>query len=428
MISGWRACVSLGAKSVYAAAKAWARGEGASTSVMFAVAFPGMVAALGVASDFAVLNMKQNALQVAADQAAIAGAKELALAGTKTSDIEAAAKQYAYAAVEFQNKDFSIETKVVDKDTAVSVVLTERWTPFFAHFLNADVTPIVVKSKAQLAGEANICVLTLDPFGSKSIHMDDSSKLNGNGCGVYSNSKNPQAIRLDAKSEMKASLICTVGGVVRNGGVAYPEATEDCAVVEDPLASRPAPEIGSCVDHQLKITNGTHTLSPGNYCKGIEIGGDATVTFRPGTYVISHGRLKIADKAQAKGENVGFYLTGNQALLEFVGNSSINFSGATDGPMAGLLFFEDRSAIANRVHKINSTKAENLTGTIYLPRGALRVDPNAIVAQKSAYTAIIAYQLLLAEGPELVLNTNYDKSPVPVPEGLRAAADVVLAE
>jgi hypothetical protein len=68
-----------------------------------------------------------------------------------------------------------------------------------------------------------------------------------------------------------------------------------------------------------------------------------------------------------------------------------------------------------------------LTGTIYLPKGNLLVDPTANVAEKSAYTAIIAKRLVVENGPSLVLNTNYGATKVPVPDGIRSAADVVLA-
>ncbi len=56
-----------------------------------------------------------------------------------------------------------------------------------------------------------------------------------------------------------------------------------------------------------------------------------------------------------------------------------------------------------------------LTGTIYLPNGKLFINPNAQVAEQSAYTAIVSYQLELTEGPELVLNSDYGSTKVPVP-------------
>jgi hypothetical protein len=58
-------------------------------------------------------------------------------------------------------------------------------------------------------------------------------------------------------------------------------------------------------------------------------------------------------------------------------------------------------------HKISSSNTQTLTGTVYLPTGKLRVDPGARVAENSAYTAIIAREIEIDQGPELVLNSDY---------------------
>ena len=104
----------------------------------------------------------------------------------------------------------------------------------------------------------------------------------------------------------------------------------------------------------------------------------------------------------------------------------ISLTGAVDTEMAGMLVFEDPSATEGRQHHIASLNVQTLTGTIYLPKGYLLVDPNALVANKSAYTAIISNRLELTAGPELVLNSNYGATDVPVPAGIRSSSTVVL--
>ena len=47
-----------------------------------------------------------------------------------------------------------------------------------------------------------------------------------------------------------------------------------------------------------------------------------------------------------------------------------------------------------------------------------RINANAPVADRSAYTAIIAGRLWLEEGPTLVLNADYAATSVPVPDGI----------
>jgi len=67
---------------------------------------------------------------------------------------------------------------------------------------------------------------------------------------------------------------------------------------------------------------------------------------------------------------------------------------------------------------ITSNRAYKLTGTIYLPEGTLYIGAKAPVAQVSDYTVILARRVEIFDGPNLVLNTNYSASPVPVPQDL----------
>ena len=95
--------------------------------------------------------------------------------------------------------------------------------------------------------------------------------------------------------------------------------------------------------------------------------------------------------------------------------------------MAGLLFYEDPATGVLNIHDISASHANNLTGTIYMPKGNLFVHPAASVGQNSAYTAIVVNRLIVDQGPSLTLNTNYSATQVPVPSGIQATATVVLA-
>ena len=61
--------------------------------------------------------------------------------------------------------------------------------------------------------------------------------------------------------------------------------------------------------------------------------------------------------------------------------------------------------------------AHNLLGTIYLPKGTLVVGSPNPVANASAYTIIIASAVNIVSSPQLVLNSRYGASLVPVPDG-----------
>ncbi len=399
-----------------------------SIAVPLAVAAPTLLAAAGLAIDYATLEMKRTELQAAADTSALGGAKEMALAGSGDGAIKAVVA--AYVETEFSGSGSTVSSAIdIDRKAGtLRVVLEEQWTPVFAQFLNAGITPIKADATASLVGTTNICVLALDGTSSQVIHLDMNAKLTANGCGVYSNSVHSYGVRLDMDSAMHASLICSAGDYKAKTTAVDPTPTTDCPAVPDPLADRVAPAVGGCDETGLTLISGSHTLSPGTYCGGLEIKGTASVTFTSGTYVIEGGKFLVADTAKIVGEHVGFYLSGAASVINFKDDAHVSLTGATEGAMAGLLFFEDRAAPPNRNHHIQSTHVDVLTGTIYLPRGRFLVDPNTPVAQDSAYTAIIANHLELTEGPELILNSDYGSTDVPVPAGIESLARVILSD
>ena len=394
---------------------------------MFALALPGILAAIGVASDYAILEMKRSSLQAAADSAALAAAKELSISSSTDVTVTNAAKNYVN--VELTSTDgAAVPTVTVNrKEGSVTVALSESWTPFFAQFISSGITPVDVQATAKLAGSTNICVLALSPAGVGGIILTSNSTVTASSCGLYANSTDKQAIVVATSSKIFSPLICSGGGATNVGGTTSSPILTDCPKTPDPLAARSAPKFGACDYNKTKITSGFATLTPGVYCGGIEVSGTANVTFDAGTYVIKDGLFNVKNTASIKGKNVAFYLTGFPTFLFFTNDATVDLSGAETGDMAGLLFFEDRATGILNVHDISASHANNLTGTIYMPKGNLLVHPAACIGQNSAYTAIVVNRLIVDQGPSLTLNTNYSATQVPVPSGIQASATVVLA-
>jgi hypothetical protein len=401
-----------------------------NVATMFAIGLPGLLTAVGVASDFAMMQMKRTSLQAAADAAALGAAKELSIASSTDTAIISAANNYAVAQLKVSDADAMVTPSIDRKEGSVTVALSEAWTPFFMHFIASGVTPINVSATAKLAGSTNVCVLALNTADNKTMHLDTNAKLTANGCGVYSNANHNHAIWVDNNASIKATLTCAVGGVkLKAGSSVSPSAVTNCPPIADPLASRAKPTISaSCTYTDLVVTSGTMALTPGHYCGGLKVTGNAQVTLAEGTYVISDADLEVSGSASFSGKHVGFYLDGPGARLNLKDTATISLTGAVNTELAGLLFFEDPAAPLGRQHHIASTNVQNLTGTIYFPQGYLLVDPNsAVIAGSSAYTAIIANRLEMTAGPELILNSDYGSTDVPVPAGIKSSASVVLS-
>jgi Putative Flp pilus-assembly TadE/G-like len=403
------------------------RNTGGATAIAFAVGVPSLIAVMGVASDYVTMTMKRAELQAAADAGALAAVKEMALSQAGNQSATETALSYARAQFPERVENIEIDVEIDRKGGRASLRITENWTPFFSEFVEAGMTPVVAKASASLTGSANICVLTLDGGADSAFEVDADAYVTAPDCGLYSNSVSETGMRFDGSTEIISNLVCSAGGVRYSPGHVDPEPTTDCPQISDPLAGRPEPKSGGCVNIKMPILQDT-TLQPGTYCDGIHITRRSNVTFMPGEYVVEGDGFLISGQGSAIGHDVGFFLKGPDAVLNFTGNSVVEFSGRSAGDMAGLLFFEDRNAPIGREHRIATLLTKELTGTIYLSRGNLRIDPKAKVGEKSAYTAIIVNQLELRDGPELILNADYGASAVPLPKGLNVARGVALSK
>jgi hypothetical protein len=163
---------------------------------------------------------------------------------------------------------------------------------------------------------------------------------------------------------------------------------------------------------------------PGHYCGGLTIKNEAEVFAEPGIYVISDGKLEVGNEASLRGDYVSFYFADAAATLAFKDEAVIELGAPKDGALAGILLFESRDAPEGRTFEISSDAARKLLGTIYLPKGIFKTGGKGKVADSSAYTIIVANRLDL-DGANLVINTGYDSTNVPVPPGLGPTSGMV---
>ena len=428
---------------------------------------PVLLLAAGGTIDYMHLSLQKQRLQSAVDAAALSAARELHLVTTDQNQVQAAVESALKGNLGPDATNLRIKTKLIDDPLSLSVTATQASEVFFlTDQLSGEISAGAV---ARVLSGSPLCVLGLDDDKKKAaLTLEKNAQLTASNCAVYSNSKNKESIKSEDGAFLKAEFICTAGGKVGSKGNFEPDPVTDCPQVPDPLAGRAVPPVGSCTENGLRIglknkakvdeklikkllkkeledesgkekkaKKGSVTsvsdfdsydvvLKPGVYCGGLLIGSAANVTFEPGVYVMKDGPLYVADFATIEAENVGFYFAGKKSNLYFGPNTTISITAPTDGPMAGLLMFEDRSAAKLRPYAILSDDARVLEGTVYLPQSHLYIDADAPIADKSAYTAIIARRIELYAGPHLVLNSDYDLTDIPVPYGVGNNRGVVL--
>jgi Flp pilus assembly protein TadG len=451
-----------------------------SVLVLVALLFPILIGLSTVAIDYASLVKRRAELQRAADSGSIAGVNQFKLANA--DDAAAIRTAEAMARAQAQNKSSSatiIKAKVLANHTSVSISVSEQVQLSFGKLLNMPTAEVSVTSTAKLSGTTRLCLLALDPSTRGAFHLEKAARITASDCSIYSNSNSPAGIEAENAALATALTTCSVGGYSGSSSNFTPPPATGCPALRDPLVDRAGPPIGSCVNlsdytnpkkgegdpdnprYGANVVSGAVALDPGTYCGGLHLTKKAQVTLRPGIYIMKDGPLVVDKKASMTGANVGFYFVGNSPGLLFDQDSVISLTAPKEGPMSGLLLFEDRkvasdlslpsplsgkaavpllSAVFNillpgqktptlREYRIISDDARNLLGTIYLPVGRLIIDSKRTIADQSAYTVIVARLINLYDGPNLMLNARYGSTDVPVPAGVGpSSADTQLTQ
>lgn len=411
-------------------ATAWTNRDG-NIAILTALTLPVLLLFASAAVDFQRYNLSRSRLQEFADALAMRGAKELTIAGATAAKIDSIVRAAANGglAQEFQLSGFSLSAQTDLEAASVSVSLTQAPpTGLLISRSPAFAKNIDVKATAVARGAKNVCVVALKVEGD-AILIQERAKLDARPCAILSNSSATAGIIAKDRALLRSNLTCSAGGFEGALSLFSPEPLTDCPTYDDPLAGRVEPQIGLCdhFDFEVGTTNAQNgaapplvsvVVNPGVYCGGLKILDFAHVRFMPGVYIIKDGPLFVGARSTLTGDNIGFFLDGADSTFTFEQSAEIRMTAPIDGPLAGILFFESRTAPLDRNHSIFSENAHELLGTIYLSRGVLIVDTQAPVADTSAYTALVVRRLELKGGPTLVLNAKYSMTDVPVPSGL----------
>ena len=201
------------------------------------------------------------------------------------------------------------------------------------------------------------------------------------GCGMITNSTSMTAAVATGSSEVTASPIAAVGGIPASshwgaGTVLQPFTLAQ----EDPFKDVPAPTPSGCTnapnnqpnDPPLTITNPTGTRC---FKSTLDIKG--TVTMEPGIYIMDGADLSMNNtSAHLTCNGCTFIFTTSTSDPSKIGEPDINggeidLTSPTTGTYKGLIFYQDRRAVANNQVKINGNNNSYLEGAFYFPRAEL---------------------------------------------------------
>jgi len=176
---------------------------------------------------------------------------------------------------------------------------------------------------------------------------------------------------------------------------------------------------GNCDLGALELSGGgSATLGTGTYVLegGIGVGSGSTLSLGAGTYILEGGGMDVCSAGTLTGSGVTFYNTQNGSSYPYQGinlnsGSKISLSAPTSGPLAGILFFQDRSVGSSGAPSyMNSGADGTFQGALYFPTTSLNYSSGA----DAAYTILVADTVHMSSGS--TLNNDYsslaDGSPI----------------
>jgi hypothetical protein len=399
-------------------------------ALIFAMLAPVLIVVVCGAIDLASVNGDRSKAQDAADAAALLAARQLAMADA--TGVQARVKTQVdtqLAAISSRFK-YTVAMKP-DKDKAgATVVIDGRRTSFFGNLLPPGGWEIHAEASASAMGQVALCVLASGK-GGKGLTLEGGARITAANCMVHGNAD----IAVSSTAWLQAAVVQSSGLAA---GRISPAPQVGAPAIDDPFDSMnltppktlksPTQILGPlgkltdpvtnllCNPTDLLYSVGVQVLQPGVHCGRIDVNKNATVRLLPGEHYFLQGGLALADQAVLEGADV-VLIFDDTSQFKFAQNSDVDLVGRKSGNFAGFVLATTRKNTG--VFEISSDHARQLLGTIYIPQATLLVTGTGNrVADQSDWTVVVAKAIKMTGTPNLVINSNYAGSPVPVPSGV----------
>lgn len=381
------------------------RQSAGGTAVTFAALVP-ILAVIGAgAIELAQVNSDRSATQDAADAAALMGARQLSVS---PNGVEQRADAYATDELSQIAGHATISVATTVGPTSVTVAITTQRASFFGNLIPPGGFTTRVQATAMSMAAVPLCVLAIAPSGGDDVQLEGSAQISAPGCAVDSN----QAVAVASGGALAAEA--TEAATTASGPIS-PAALTGAASVPDPFASLNIAAPSGCAPNSPQVTINANTVLPaGVHCGDYQVVGAYTLTLAPGEHYFE-GNLAAKGGSLITGTDV-VLIFGPNTSLDLRGASNISLNGRQSGPLAGFVIAVDRGATGT--FQIQTDPFTNITGAVYAPTVNLDLDGSHQAAQGSQWTVITARAVTLTGSPDIVINSNYAGSSVPVPTGV----------
>jgi Flp pilus assembly protein TadG len=366
-----------------------------NTAMLMAIGMPALLGAGGMAVDVTQWYLWKRELQHAVDQAAIGAAWALSN-NSLSSQYQTRGQQEFSANVDkvanfASTPTFALANYSNGTNNSVIVTATASAPLPFSRYMMGSAAVIRATAQASFAPGTTFqaCLQAIGPTGT-TFKVSGNAKITAN-CDIAAHSCSDPALTIDD------STTVNVPGIRTCGSYDVPDSLEPVAsqggTFTDAFASLSPPSDPNAVNRNYDCPNGskpTAQIAPGVY-SGLVV--KCTTTLSSGIYVIDGGVLDLAGNYMVTGSNVIFVLK-NGAQIKLGGNGSGNqinltppeaslftdlgYSASQASKYANVLIFEDRNGAApGNDHIINGNSDSVIKGTVYLPKGNVRINGTA---------------------------------------------------
>lgn len=418
----------------------------AATALMFAIATPVILAAIGLSLNVAYWASVKTYLQRTADLAALAGGETYYTGST----VQLAAEQAANLAEVNggsgeSTRSWNAATQVLtDGNITVQAVNGVRYAGDIAFRVTVQQSvPIFLSDFLHSASSENLGATALAEVftGYPSCMVSLNGAVNGATTATGTTLSGHTdvtvtncAIRSDSTANISGDVTVTAkaiyagGSIDINGGSATVSAAlvPDASQIRDPLASNTALQTAlttakSASGPSLSISGGSTTLEPGSY-SGLSVQGAASVTLEPGIYYIN-GDVSFGGSATVTGRGVTIVTTGTTS---FLGESTSLLTASTSedasgGAIAGVVL---ASTTAGSI-TVGGSSGIPITGVVYAPNGTVDFAGNA--NDGSTGCAMVVAETVTVVGNASVAN-NCGSYGLPVFNSLQLPRPVELVQ
>ena len=381
--------------------------------VLVCISLVALMGMIGVVTDFSFMQHQRNMMQTAADSAAMAGSQELSYGGMAAAGkADAARNGYTDGAggvtVTINNPPSTGPNAA--NSGYVEAIVSKPEPTYFMRALGVGTLTVSARAVAYEGNGPN-CIYVIDPAASGALSVNGNVSIQSS-CGLLVDSSSSSGLTAVGNDTISATTIGVVGNYTSNGSVSFtPTPKTGVIAATDPLAYVQAPTVGSCAQTNLSLNNAgssgsPYQLYPGTYCGGITLHGSTVLNFNPGTYVFAGGGIDVHGNSAMTGTGVTFYLTsgtGGYGGITLSGTSQVNFSAPTSGPLAGILFFQDRSIPSSgAASTITGNSSSSFDGALYFPTTTLTFNGNS---SSNGYSIVVADKLTVSGNSSL--GSNY---------------------